>query len=70
MSSLSVPYALGGTLTEQQRLIAQAESVEPLARWLLDRIGIQPGSKSVDFGCGPIGISCRSGSVQLGSSWV
>jgi len=56
MSSLSVPYALGGTLTEQQRLIAQAQSVEPHAGWLLDRIGIQPGAKSVDFGCGPIGI--------------
>jgi SAM-dependent methyltransferase len=56
MSSLSVPYALGGTLTEQQRLIAQAQSVEPHAQWLLDHIGILPGSRSVDFGCGPIGI--------------
>jgi SAM-dependent methyltransferase len=56
MSSLSVPYALGGTLTEQQRLIAQAGSVEPHARWLLDRIGILPGSSAVDFGCGLIGI--------------
>jgi SAM-dependent methyltransferase len=56
MSSRSVPYALGGTLIEQERLIAQAKSVEPHARWLLDRIGILPGSRSVDFGCGPIGI--------------
>src|SRR5262249_5283417 len=56
MSSLSVPYALGGTLTEQQRLIAQAQRVELHAGWLLDRIGIQPGAESVDFGCGPIGI--------------
>jgi hypothetical protein len=39
MSSLSAPYALGeGTLTEQQRLIAQARSLEPHARWMLDRI--------------------------------
>ena len=56
MSSLSVPYVLGVTLTEQQRLTAQAQNVEPHARWLLDQIGILPGSRSVDFGCGPIGI--------------
>lgn len=56
MSSLSVQYALGGTLTEQQRLIAQAHSLEPHARSMLDRIAIKPGSRAVDFGCGPIGI--------------
>ena len=56
MSSLSVPYALGGTLTEQQRLIAQAQGLEPHARSMLDRVGIKRGSAAVDFGCGPIGI--------------
>jgi tRNA A58 N-methylase Trm61 len=57
MPSLSAPYALGeGTLTEQQRLIAQAHSLEPHARWLLDRIAIRSGAKVVDFGCGLIGI--------------
>jgi len=57
MSSLSAPYALGeGTLTEQQRLIAQARSLEPHARWMLDRISIKPGSSAIDFGCGPLGI--------------
>ena len=56
MPSLSVPYALGGTLTEQQRLIAQAHSIEPHARSMLNRIAFEPGSRAVDFGCGPIGI--------------
>jgi len=56
MSSLSVPYALGGTLTEQQRLIAQAQGLEPHARSMLDHIAIQQGSRAVDFACGPIGI--------------
>jgi len=56
MPSLSVPYALGGTLTEQQRLIAQAQGLEAHARWLLDRTPIKPGFRAVDVGCGPIGI--------------
>jgi SAM-dependent methyltransferase len=56
MSLLSVPYVLGGTLTEQQRLIAQARGLEPHARSLLERIAIKPGSRTIDFGCGPIGI--------------
>ena len=57
MPSPPAPYALGeGTLTEQQRLIAQAHSLEPHARWMLDRIAVGPASKAVDFGCGPIGI--------------
>jgi SAM-dependent methyltransferase len=52
----SVPYVLGSTLTEQQRLIAQAHDLEPHARSLLERIAIKPGSRTIDFGCGPIGI--------------
>ena len=47
MSSVSVPYALGGTLAEQQRLIAQARGLEPHARWMLDRIAIKPGSRAI-----------------------
>jgi ubiquinone/menaquinone biosynthesis C-methylase UbiE len=56
MSSLSVPYVLGGTLTEQQRLIVQAQGLEASSRSLLDRISITPGTRAVDVGCGPIGI--------------
>jgi SAM-dependent methyltransferase len=56
MSPLSIPYALGGTLAEQQRLILQAHGLEEHAIWMLDRIPIKPGSRAVDVGCGPIGI--------------
>src|SRR6202049_3172712 len=49
-------YFLGETLSEQERLVAQAAGFEHEARWLLDRIGIQPGWRAVDVGCGPIGI--------------
>jgi SAM-dependent methyltransferase len=56
MSSLNVPYVLGGTQTEQQRLIAQAQGLEGPARWMLDRIDLKPGLRAVDVGCGPIGI--------------
>src|SRR5579859_387768 len=52
----SVSYPLGGTQTELQRLLAQAEVYEPESNWLLDQIGIQPGWRAVDVGCGPIGI--------------
>ena len=57
MSSLTVPYILGGTPTEQQRLIVQAQGLEEHARWMLDRIDIKPGFRAVDIGCGPIGIT-------------
>jgi len=56
MSSQSVAYALGGTLTERQRLTAQAKRLEVHAKWLLDRVGVACGQRTVDVGCGPIGI--------------
>src|ERR1043166_3219178 len=52
----STAYVFGSTLTEQQRLVAQARELEQQARWLLDHIGIRPGSRAIDIGCGPIGI--------------
>src|SRR5215813_7712679 len=56
MLSLSVPYVFGGNLTEQQRLVIQADGLEAYARWMLDRIPIKLGDRAVDVGCGPIGI--------------
>jgi ubiquinone/menaquinone biosynthesis C-methylase UbiE len=56
MTVIAVPYVLRGTQIEQQRLIKQAKGLEKPARWLLDQIGIRPGSRVVDVGCGPIGI--------------
>jgi SAM-dependent methyltransferase len=52
----SPSYPLGGTGTERDRLITQAEQYEPTANWLLDQLGIRPGWKALDVGCGPIGI--------------
>jgi ubiquinone/menaquinone biosynthesis C-methylase UbiE len=56
MSEQFDPYVLGGTQTEQQRLLAQASAFEIQSRWLLDQIDIRPGWRAVDIGCGPIGI--------------
>jgi SAM-dependent methyltransferase len=64
--SLSVPYALGGTRTERQRLVTQGRGLEAYAEWIFDQIGINPGDRTVDVGCGPIGVvnllSARVGS--------
>jgi ubiquinone/menaquinone biosynthesis C-methylase UbiE len=57
MPAPTVPYVLGGTQTEQQRLIGQARDLEEPARWMLDQINIKPGIRAVDVGCGPIGIT-------------
>jgi ubiquinone/menaquinone biosynthesis C-methylase UbiE len=55
-STPSQSYPLGGTSTERDRLLSQAEQYEPTANWLLDQIGVQDGWRAVDIGCGPIGI--------------
>jgi len=55
-SAHSASYPLGGTSTERDRLLSQAAQYEPTANWLLDQIGVQPGWRAVDIGCGPIGI--------------
>src|SRR5947209_19401470 len=52
----STAYIFGSTLAEQRRLVAQADEFETQARWLLDHIGIQPGWRVIDVGCGPLGI--------------
>ena len=55
-STPSQSYPLGGTSTERDRLLSQAEQYESTANWLLDQIGVQNGWRAVDIGCGPIGI--------------
>lgn len=55
-SAHSLSYPLGSTQTELQRLLAQAKVYLPQSNWLLDQIGIKPGWRAVDIGCGPIGI--------------
>jgi SAM-dependent methyltransferase len=48
-------YFLGYRQVEQARLQRQAEELADEARWLLDRIGIRPGARVVEIGCGPRG---------------
>ncbi len=52
-------YVLGGTETEQRRLLRQVEGFDAEACWLLDRVGVQPGWRAIDVGCGPLGILDR-----------
>jgi SAM-dependent methyltransferase len=49
-------YVLGSSPAERDRLLAQGELFAPEARALLDRVGVRPGWRAVDVGCGPLGI--------------
>jgi SAM-dependent methyltransferase len=55
-AAASDAYVVGGTLTEQQRLLVQCQDLAPAARDLLDRIRVMPGWQVIDVGCGPLGI--------------
>jgi SAM-dependent methyltransferase len=52
----SAEYVLGGSDAERARLRAQAGEFEASAKWLLETIGLQPGARVLDVGCGPFGI--------------
>jgi SAM-dependent methyltransferase len=56
MNYQSADYVFGDNQTELQRLLVQAEGLEPEAKWLLDHIGVERGWCAADFGCGPIGV--------------
>ena len=49
-------YLLGHSAAEQERLRQQPKQLEPEARWLLDQLGIQPGWRAIEIGCGPQGV--------------
>src|SRR4051794_16868739 len=51
----SDPYLLGYRRAEQERLERQALELAQESSWLFDQIGIQPGSRVVEIGCGPRG---------------
>ncbi len=59
-------YLLGTSRGERERLLRQCEIFDAQARWMLNQIGIQPGGRVLDFGCGPLGILDQL-SAQVGS---
>jgi ubiquinone/menaquinone biosynthesis C-methylase UbiE len=56
MDTDSAEYVLGGSDAERARLRAQAADHEASARWLLREVGVAPGWRVLDVGCGPLGI--------------
>ena len=48
-------YFLGHSVVEQRRLQQQAQELAHESTWLFDQIGIAPGSRVVEIGCGPQG---------------
>lgn len=56
MASPSGGYLLSDSASELERLRLQARVWESEAEMMLDRIGIQPGAKVLDLGCGAMGI--------------
>ena len=49
-------YALGSSPGESARLQRQADELAADSRDLLDRVGLRPGHRVIDLGCGPRGI--------------
>jgi SAM-dependent methyltransferase len=52
----SKAYALGASDAERARLLEQGELLRPDAVTLIDRIGVGPGWRTIDVGCGPLGV--------------
>ncbi len=48
-------YFLGHASVEQQRLRQQAEELGGESAWLFDQIGLRPGARVIEIGCGPQG---------------
>jgi SAM-dependent methyltransferase len=49
-------YLLGHRAAEHDRLRLQAQAFAAEAGWLLDQLGIAPGWRAIDLGCGPRGV--------------
>jgi SAM-dependent methyltransferase len=52
----SEQYLLGHSAAEEERLRQQSDHLMADSQWLLDQVGIQPGWRAIDVGCGPRGI--------------
>jgi ubiquinone/menaquinone biosynthesis C-methylase UbiE len=55
-SSPPTVYALGSSQGESARLQRQADELVPESTALLDRVGLRPGERAIDLGCGPRGV--------------
>jgi SAM-dependent methyltransferase len=51
-----VVYSLGSSPSERDRLRRQSAELRAQSELLLDRIGVGPGSRVLDLGCGPSGV--------------
>lgn len=49
-------YVLGADEDERVRLLAQCEIHRSQAEQLFERLGIVPGARALDAGCGPLGV--------------
>ena len=56
MDTDSAEYVLGGSDAERARLRAQAAEHEASARCVLREVGMAPGWRVLDVGCGPVGV--------------
>jgi ubiquinone/menaquinone biosynthesis C-methylase UbiE len=48
-------YVLGYRQQEQERLQQQAQQLAHESSWLFDQVGVLPGARAVEIGCGPEG---------------
>lgn len=65
---MSTPaYVLGTTTDERERLLEQVRALAPSTEALLDAIGVAPGWRAIDVGCGPLGITAQL-AARVGSS--
>ncbi|GIJ72646.1 methyltransferase domain-containing protein [Virgisporangium ochraceum] len=60
-------YVMGRTPQEYERLRQQARIWEPATAALLDRVGLAPGARCLDVGCGP-GETMRLMADRVGAS--
>jgi SAM-dependent methyltransferase len=49
-------YSLGSSVEETERLKRQADELTPESSDLLTRVGLGPGQRVIDLGCGPRGV--------------
>jgi ubiquinone/menaquinone biosynthesis C-methylase UbiE len=63
-------YALGSSSEESARLQRQADELAGESAALLDRVGLGPGDRALDLGCGPRGILEMLSDRVAGNGWV